>query len=160
MWSVCDETGGITGDPEAELHISDRSPLVEQSLVALLDGDILPDHHHPVGLPTGGGLVRKLGHRFGREAKILELALEDGGLFHVLGPLPRLGLNRIRRASHQRRPPRGRQRVRRADQIRARIVPEYEAHAVPVPPVQVLRLAEIRIAAEGDPAKPRGVASR
>src|SRR5712691_944564 len=54
----------------------------------------------------------------------------------------------------------GRQRIGLADKIRARVVPKHEPDAGGVPPVQVLRLAEIRVAAESDPAKPRILAQR
>ena len=34
-------------------HVEEIADLIEQPLLALLDRDVLPDHDHAVGLPTG-----------------------------------------------------------------------------------------------------------
>ena len=110
--------------------------------------DIFPHDDHPVRLRTRDRLIGELGDRFRLQAQVFERARADDGLFHVRGPLPRLGLHLVGGAPHQAGPRARGQRVGFADEIRARIVPEDEPHAIGVPPIQMLRLRKIRIAAE------------
>jgi DDE superfamily endonuclease len=132
--------------------------LVEEPLIAVLDRSILSDDHHAVGFRTRDWLIRKLRDRLGFQPQVLELARHDGRRFHVHGPLAWLGLDLVRRPPDQRGPRARRQCIGLADEIRPRVIPKHEPDAGGVPPVQVLRLAEIGIAAEGDPAKSRGLA--
>ena len=131
-------------------QIEEIPNLIKQPMVPLLDRNILADHHHPVRLHARRRLVRKLRDGLRRQPDILELARHDGGGFHIHRPFPRLGLDRVRGPAHQRGPRRRRQRVRPANQPRAGVVAEDEPHRLAVPPIQVLRLREVRVAPKRD----------
>ena len=124
---------------------------VLQPMLASLHRDVLAHDHHPVGLRARRRLVRKLGDRFRLEPQVLKLALDDRRRLDVGAVRPRLGLYLRPRPVHQPLPRRGGQGVRLPDQIRVRVIPEDEPHALGGPAIQVPRLAEIRIAAKRDP---------
>ncbi len=122
-------------------------------MLALGHREVLAHHDHAVGLATGRRAVGELGHLFGAQPPVLELARHHDGFLDVVGPRPRLRLGRVVGQSRQRLPRRGRQIRGDGLEVRRGVVAEQELQAVGVPTVQVLALREVGIAAQQDLAE-------
>src|SRR5207245_3417610 len=118
-------------------------------------GDILPHHHHAIGLFAGAGPVVELGDLLRLQALILELAGDDDLLLDAVGALPRFGPYAVTWRAFQLPPGSFRQFFRDVHDIGHSVVAEDEADAaVGVPAVEVLGLGEVGVAAQQHASEP------
>ena len=143
--------GPVVGD------IEEVADFVEQSLLALRHRQVLAQHHDPIGLATLGRAILELGHLLGLQAHVLVPTLSNDSLFDVLGTLTWFGANFILGRPVQGLPKALRQAVGEGDQIGHGVDPEDKTHlGSVVPAIQVLRLAEVRVAPQPNLPKAGG----
>ena len=120
--------------------------------------DVLGEHNHAVRLPAGRRRVFELRVVLALQPQNLELAAADDPPFHVLGFPSRFGLHLVARLAEELLSGRFRRIVSDFLQIQHGLEAEVEGHAIGVPRVELLRLAEGRVAVQYDLAEARAAA--
>src|SRR5512144_2249438 len=69
--------------------------VIEQPNLALFDGEVFPNHYHPVGLAAVSGTIIELGDLLAFQADVLELSFLDHLLLNIFRTAPFLSLDLV-----------------------------------------------------------------
>src|SRR5207248_10519015 len=115
--------------------------------------DRLADDDQAIRPLTGHRLIVDLGHVLPDSGQGLELTLADDLILDLLGALSGRSFGRVSGWSLQLGPGRCGPVLGQGLEIGPRVDAKEERHVLGVPGVELLRLGEVRVTAEGNPAE-------